>query len=112
MTYVRPVSGPSGALLADLEPDAELAQLGDERAVALVGEPLGDPLGAVRADPLDLLDLLLARVEQPVDGPEVAREVERQHPADPGMLSPKRTREKALLRQLDRLDRVRAEISP
>src|SRR5215218_4770164 len=32
--FLRPL------LLADLEPDPEFAQLGDERAVALLGEPL------------------------------------------------------------------------
>ena len=37
------------------------AQLGDERAVVVVGEPLGDRLGALGPDALDLDDLLLRR---------------------------------------------------
>ena len=88
-------------LLADLEAQAELAQLGDERAVLLVREPLGDRLRAVGADPLDLLDLLLARVEQPVDVAEVAREVARGHPADVGDVQAEEdARERLLLREL------------
>ena len=53
----RPLGRP--LLLADLEPQAEVAQLLDERAVLLVGEPLDDDLGAVRPEALDVRDLLL-----------------------------------------------------
>src|SRR6185312_1983303 len=50
-------------LRADLEAEAEPAKLLDERAILLVVEPLGDRLGAVGADPVDLGDVLLRRAE-------------------------------------------------
>ena len=85
MTYVLPVSGPSRGRSSSLslETEAELPQLLDERAVLLVREPVDDVLGAVGAEALDLGDLLRGRRDQPVDGAEVAREVAREHPADP-----------------------------
>ena len=95
----RPLDRP--LLLADLEAEPELAQLGDERAVLLVREPLGDRLGPVGPDPLDLLDLLLARAEQAVDGAEVPREVPRRHPADVRDVEPEEdARERLFLRLL------------
>ena len=82
-TYCDPVSGPSIGLSASPTSNTqpELAQLLDERPVLLVREPLRDRLGAIGPDPVDLLNLLLARSEHPVDRSEVAREVLRCHPA-------------------------------
>ena len=69
-------------LLSGLEAQPELAQLLDESAVLLVGEPVDNVLGPVRAEALDLGDLLRGRRHEPVDRAEVAGEVAREHPAD------------------------------
>ena len=108
MTYVLPVSGPSRGRSSSLASKRRprLAQLLDERAVLVVREPVDDVLGAVGAEALDLGDLLGSRRDQPVDGAEVAREVAREHPADPGDVEAEEdARERHLLGALDRLDR-------
>src|SRR5581483_7277863 len=69
-------------LIARFEAETKPAQLVDESAVVRVREPLGNRLGALRADPLALHDLLLRGGREPVDAAEMAREVLRSHPAD------------------------------
>ena len=75
-------------LVAGLEAQAERTQFLDESQVVLVGEPLGDRLGAVGAEAVDLGELLRCRGDQGVDVADVAREVLREHPADPGDVQP------------------------
>ena len=62
ITYCVPVSGPStGRSSSPASKRRPMARSSlDERAVVLVGEPLGDRLGALGPDPLALRDLLLA----------------------------------------------------
>src|SRR5439155_15073636 len=92
-------------LRAGLELEAERAQLLDERAVLLVGEPLGDQLGAVRSDAFYLHDLFRCRVAKPVDRAEVRGEVARDHPTDLGDVEPEEhAPERLLLRPPDPLD--------
>src|SRR5207247_4799990 len=95
-------------LLAGLHPQAELAQLLDEPAVHLVLEPLGDRGSAIRADPVDPLQLLDRRAEQAVDRPQFSGENAGSDAADIGDVeaiedAPDRDR----LRTLDRGDHVR-----
>ena len=91
ITYWLPVSGPStgrsSSSASKVEPE-RAAQLLDQRAVVVVGEPLGDRLGPLGADPLALDELLGRRGDQAVDRAEVAREVLRRHPADVGDVEP------------------------
>ena len=89
--------GPAGeraflrlVLLAELEAEADGAQLFDQRAVLLVLEPLDDDLGAVRAESVNLLDLLLRSVEKAVDVAEVARQALREDPAQLGDVEPEK----------------------
>ena len=95
-------------LVAGLEAHTERTQLAHEPPVLLVGEPLGDQLGAIRSDPVDVLELLLRRVQQRVDGHEVPGEVAGHHPAHLRDVQPEEdARERPLLpRRLDRGDRV------
>ena len=72
-----PVSGPaagarSSSGVSMVRPAS--AQLVDERRVVGVGEPGRDGLGDDRADALDGLDLLRARVRERVDAAEVPGE--------------------------------------
>ena len=93
ITYVLPVRvQPSGGPRRELEAQTEAAQVLDERAVLRVGEPLGDRRRAVGTDPVDLLDLLGRRVEQPVDFSKCrARFCAVTQPTS-GMFRPKSTR--------------------
>jgi hypothetical protein len=107
---VFPVSGPSTGLSSSpiSKRSPRRAQIVDEVAVRLVGEPLGDRFRALRADPFDLLDLLLRGGQQPVDVLEVAREIDRGDPADVRDVEPEEDAvERDLLRRVDRLDCVR-----
>src|SRR5262249_61896704 len=91
-----------------LEPQAEQAQLLDELAVRIVGEPLCNRLGAVRTDAFGFLDLLLRRGSETVDRLEVAREVLCGNPSDVrDVQAEEDTMERNILRRLDRLDRIR-----
>ena len=69
ITYWRPVSGPStgrsSSSASKLSPSPRSSST--SRQVVLVGEPLGDRLGALGADALALHDLLLRGVLEPVD---------------------------------------------
>src|SRR5262249_34053545 len=95
-------------LVADREAQPEGAQVLDEPPVCVVCKPFRDRLRALRADALDLLDLLLRGAEQPVDILEVAREVDGRDPADVRDVEAEEYAvERDLLRRLDRLDRVR-----
>src|SRR5207342_3941836 len=69
-------------LVSALEAQPEPAELLNELQVLLVGEPLGDRLGPVRAEALDLLDVFLARRSERIDRAKVRREVPRGDPAD------------------------------
>src|SRR5438132_5263505 len=68
--------------VSGLEAQTKLTKLLNERPVVTVLEPLGDRLGPVGAYPLDLLDVVHARVEQAIDVAEMTREVACRHPAD------------------------------
>ena len=78
MARQRAFDGSVGLPHLELQP--QLAQILDESPVLRIGEPLGDQLGPVRADPVCLLELLLGRGDQCVDGCEVPGEASRQHP--------------------------------
>ena len=116
ITYCVPVSGPSTgrspSSASKLSPSG--AQLVDEPAVVLVGEPLGDRLGALGADPLALDELLRAsrrsarrpsRSGAPGSAPST-------QPTS-GMLSPKSTRRNGICFDCSiAAIALRAEISP
>ena len=91
----------------ELEPDAEFPKLLDQRAVLLVRKPGRNRLGAVGADPVDLLDVLLPRSEQAVDRPEMPGEVLRGDPAHVGDVETRQNaREGDVLGGGDRIDGV------
>ena len=90
ITYVRPVSGPSAGRSSSPSSKRRPSsrELGDERRLSSSRDPLDERLGTLGPDPVDLLELLLGRVEEPLDVAEVARERLRGHPADVGDVQP------------------------
>ena len=102
----RPFDRP--VLVARLEAQPERAQFVHQRAVVGILEPLGNRLGPVGPDALDLLDVVHARHEQPVDVAEMTGKVARRYPPDVGDVETEEdARERLLLRQLDRVDDLR-----
>ena len=111
ITYWFPVSGPSTGRSSspNSKRQPERAQLLDQAEVVLVGEPLGDHLGPVGAEALDLGELLRRRGDQRVDVSDMAREVLREHPADPGDVQPEQhARERHARRVTPRSGRSRS----
>src|SRR5215471_4201708 len=93
-------------LLLGLEAKTKVAELLHECAVGGVLEPLGDRLGTVGPNALDLLDVVHRGVEQTVDVAEVPRQVSCGDPADVRDVEPEEDlREGPLLRLLDRRKR-------
>jgi hypothetical protein len=100
MTYCLPVSGPSIG--------RSPSQVLDKAPVVVVGEPFGDRLCTLGADPLALHDLLLRRAREAVDAAEVPREVLGRDPADVrNVETEEHAPERDLLRRFDCGDRVR-----
>ena len=89
ITYWLPVSGPRRVGRPRRPRTAVRSRAVPRRApVVVVGEPLRDRFGAFRPEPWHLLISSGVDALQSVHGPEVAGQVLRAHPADPGDVQP------------------------